>query len=577
MLNVLSILLNGGSQDGYGRAIRSIKRQGFYAASQFDWMGGVLDTWGHPSQRDVKNCEVRTMSGAACSVGAVWYRSKFGNAALDLLLLELVACGQIDEMALRGSFALCLITPERCLLMNDVLGSVRLYASADQNFHSTSWLATCAYSGAVELDEAAAAEYVLLGASHSNRTVARGVTTLPLAHAFDLMRRRPRARLPVHIWDDAHVATSVEVAADQIANHLLTVCKEIETAFPGRIRAALSGGFDSRLILAGLLACGSRPDLFVYGGPKSDDVSIACAVAERAGLALKIIDKGKMNLPAPPPDIERLVHNALFFDGLPNDGIYDPGADEQTRLEQNAEGFIVLNGGGGEIFRNFFHLPNRSMRAVDIVRSFYRGFDPKVFRRRGGLRAYVGGLVSSIDRTLGIDSSTARHTLAREQVELLYPFFRCHHWMSVNNSIGIRHGYYATPLIDLNTIRLAWQLPLAWKNAGRLQSQLVAKLHRGIATQPSAYGFRFSDGPDWRARYSEWAMCMRPVSARPFINAARRRLQRLGVATDLLAHCRSMFPGEWQLDSILDLKRLPDNAALSRALAVEVVSRELVS
>jgi hypothetical protein len=577
MLNALSVLLHGGNQDGYLRAAKSMERQGFEPASRFDWAGGVLGTWGHPAQRGVESCEVRTPTGVACCVGPLWYQGYFGNAALDLLLADLNAAGHIDEMALRGNFALFLRTQDHCLLMNDVLGFVRLYASPDGLFYSTSWLATCAYVGGVQLDEGAAIEYVLLGASHSDRTVARGVTALPMAHAFDLTRGQPLARLPASIWDEAHAPASFDAVADQICNHLQIVCKEIATAFPGRTRAALSGGFDSRLIVAGLLACGSRPELFVYGESTSDDVAIARTVAASAGLAINVINKGELNQQAPLPDLKRLVHNALFFDGLPNDGIYDSGADEQTRLEQNAGGFIALNGGGGEIFRNFFHLPDRSLHAVDIVRSFYRGFDPQVFRRPGGLGSYEKELVSSIGRSLDFDNATARQVLGREQVELLYPLFRCHHWMSVNSSVATRHGYYVTPLVDLNTVRFAGQLPMTWKNAGKMQSHLIAKLHHGIARQSSAYGFRFSDGPDWRARFSEWATCVRPVSARPSINAARRRLRRLRVAPDILKHCRSMLPGEWRLDPVLDLERLPDNLAFARALAVEVAWRELVA
>jgi hypothetical protein len=577
MLNALSVLLHGGNREGYLRATRSMERQGFHAASQLAWAGGALGAWGHPAQLDVENCEVRTPSGVACCVGPVWYRGYFGNAALRSLLVDLSATGHIDEMALRGNFALFLRTQDHCLLMNDVLGFVRIYASSDGHFYSTSWLATCAYAGGVELNEAAAAEYVLLGASHSDRTVAEGITTLRLAHAFDLAQRRTQPRFPTGAWSDLQVIPSFDMAADQICDHLRTVSNEITAAFPGHTRMALSGGFDSRLILAGLLASGDRPELFVYGDFATEDTRIAREVAASVGLPLDVIDKKVRNGSEKRPDLDRLVCSGLFFDGLPNDGIYDLGADQQTRLEQNPGGCIGLNGGGGEIFRNFFHLPDRALHAIDIVRSFYRGFDPKVFRRPGGLGSYEGDLVTSIDRVLGIDNAAAHQTLGRKQVELLYPFFRCHHWMSVNNSVATRHGYYATPLVDLNAVRLAWQLPLAWKNAGKLESQLVARLHQGVARQSSAYGFRFSDGPDWRARLREWATRARPVSVRPFISATRRRLHRTGVAHDMLVHCRTVLPGEWKLDPILELERLPDNSALSRALAIEVAWRELVA
>jgi hypothetical protein len=68
----------------------------------------------------------------------------------------------------------------------------------------------------------------------------------------------------------------------------------------------------------------------------------------------------------------------------------------------------------------------------------------------------------------------------------------------------------------------------------------------------------------------------RPVFARPFINAAGRYLRRRAVAPTLLAYCRAVLPGEWCMDRLLDLQRLPGNQALARALAVEVAWRKLL-
>lgn len=576
MLNALSVLLDGGNQDAQRRVARSMQRQGFVPAAHFTWDGGVLDGWSHPSQHDVENAEVRSVAGSALAVGPLWYRGRFGTDALRSLLDDINVIGRLDEAQLRGNFALFLHTPKQCLLLNDALGFVRIHASADGHFYSTSWLASCAYAGSVELEESAAAEYVLLGASHSTQTLARGVATLPMAHAVDLSRRQLLPRLDPNAWDEVDVPATFEAAVDRIAEHLRSVCTEVASAFPGRTHAALSGGFDSRLIVAGLLACGSPPQTFVYGDPDSEDVRIARQVAQGTGLGLKVVDKRALGGSAARPDLERLVRNGLFFDGLPNDGIYDSGADQATRLAQNADGSIALNGGGGEIFRNFFHLPDRPLRSADVVRAFYRGFDPRVFRRRDGLATWLQRLATSMETSLRVPSAAASRPLRRGQVELLYPLFRCHHWMSVNNSVSTRHGYYATPLVDLTAVRLAWQLPMAWKNAGRLESALVTRLHRCIAEQPSAYGFRFSDGPDWHARYKEWSTCARPVHARPYINAARRHLRKLGVTPDLVAYCRSLLPGEWQMDRVLDLQRLPDDHAFGRALAVEIAWRELL-
>lgn len=574
MLNALSVMRDGAIEAGQARAAANMRRQGFTHALRFDWKGGALDAWSCPSQDDVENFQVQSADGMACCVGPIWYRGQFGKAALALLIED---AGAVDEKALRGNFALLLRTRERCLLMNDPLGLVRIHVSRDRCFYSTSWLAVCAYAGGFEVDETAATQYVLLGASHSDQTVARGITSLPRANAVDVRSGNFLACTSASSWNEAQTYATFDSAVDELCSHVETVSREVSLAFPDRVRAALSGGFDSRLIVAGQLACGNRPDLFVYGDATCDDIPIARRVAKRADLPLQVIDKAAQSPSFSLPDLDLLVRNALFFDGLPNDGIYDSGVDRQTRLAQTAGGYMVLNGGGGEIFRNFFHLPDRPLHVSDVVRVFYRGFDAKVFRRADGLSGYRGTLVASICRALGLREQASDQLLARQQIELIYPLFRCHYWMSVNNSVATRHGYYATPLVDLTTVGASWRLPLAWKNAGRLESRLIAQLHMPVAGEPSTYGFRFSDGPGWRARCSERAMCARPVFLRPFINGVRRRVHKQVAAPDMIAHSRALLPGEWRLDPLLDLDRLPDNTAFGRALAVEVACRGLLA
>jgi len=576
-LNALTVVL-GGNEAGQQRAERSLSRQGFAPAVRYAWAGGELRAWSQSAQRDSADFFVQDTDGAACCVGPIWYRGAFGVEALSRLLAEISASGpvpEIDETGLRGNFVLFLRKGSRAWLLNDPLGFARVYGSSDGRFHGSSWLAVRAYEGDAEIDETAAIEYVLLGAPHSERTVARGVSKLALGHAIDLGERRPITRFPMGIEAGAPAHGSFEDATEGLQAHLRTVFAEIACAFPGRVTAALSGGFDSRLIVAGLLAQGERPQLFVYGRPDSEDVPIAIEVARAEGIAIEPIDKDAINHRLPEPDIDELVSCALFFDGLSNDGIDDRGADRSTRVAQSAGGKLALNGGGGEIFRNYFHLPDRRFRARDIVRAFYRGFDPAVFRRRDGLAVYEAQMAASIVRSVGRSDDEVDHLLSREQVELAYPLFRCHHWMGLNNSIALRQGHFATPLVDLPLLRAACMLPLAWKNAGRLEARLISLLHRGIASRPSAYGFRFSDGPDRRARRVEWSTGMRPVFARPLINAVRRRLHRIQASHETMVRYRRLLPGAWRLDGVLDLSRLPDDAALARAMSVELVTREL--
>jgi len=583
MLNALTVALDG-DESGMSRAARSMTQQGFTRTNRIDWPGGMLDGWSNAAQASVTDCIVQSAAGRACCIGPIWYRGTFGKVALRHLLDEIDDQTWIDETQLHGNFAMFLCKEGKAWLFNDSPGFLRIYSSEDKRYYSTSWLATRAYAGSANIHEAAAIEYVLLGATHSDQTVAPSVSKLPLGCTFDLGKRCITRRFPDGISAGARRFTSINDGVESIASHLSTVFAEIATAFPGKSVAALSGGFDSRLIVAGLVASGVRPQLFVYGNDGSQDVTIAMSIAQAESLPLRVVDKDAMNAQLPAATLETLTRNALFFDGLSNDGVLDSGADRATRLMQSAEGAIALNGGGGEIFRNFFHLPGGRFHAIDLVHAFYRGFDASVFRRAGGLESYEVGLATSIARSIINDPSMSYgnceqmafdHAFEREQIELIYPLFRCHHWMGLNNSIALRCGYFATPLIDLTLLRDASMLPLVWKNAGLFESRLIAQLHPRIARHVSAYGFRFSEGPDRRARWNEWITSKRPVFARPAISALRRKMRPTGASRTMIAKWRGIMKGEWRLDQVLDLERLHDDASFSRALAVEVVSRAL--
>ncbi len=589
MLNVLSVSA-GGDAERLRRAEVSLLEQGFVEVVRFAHGEVALRGWSteHTATDARASSWARTEQGFACCVGPLWYRGRFGREALLRLLDDAdprpapdVSMrrgaglpGGIDAAQIRGSHAVFLRRNDSAWLWNDAPGFVHIFSVGDGEFHSTSWLAARAYSGNTEIDEDAAIEYVLLGASHSEQTVAAGVRTTPLGHAIELRSRRQHRWLSPRDWASEGRPASADAAAEEIVAHLRTVFGEIDEAFPGRTRAALSGGFDSRLIVAGLLDQQARPELFVYGDASSSDVAIATRVAQAEGLCLSVIDKAALNAQRSAPDLDELVEAARFFDGLPNDGILDPGADRQTRLAQSADGYIALNGGGGEIFRNFFHLRDRPYHPASIVRAFYRGFDARCLRRARALDRYQERLASSIARSVGRAGPDGR--LGRDEIERVYPLFRCRYWMGVNNGIALRSGYFATPLVDLQSVRMASALPLAWKNAGALQSRLIDSLHPGVARHRSGYGFHFGDGPDARSRRSDWATRVRPVLVRPLINATRRRLQRARVPGDLLARYRALLRGEWRLDPALDLTRLSDEATFSRALAVEIVARGLV-
>ena len=82
-------------------------------------------------------------------------------------------------------------------------------------------------------------------------------------------------------------------------------------SFGDRVRCALSGGYDSRLILAYLRRHGMKPSVYVYGGGLERDVLVAQEIARGEGFSLDVIDKDDRSMIPPIEFTETARRNFL--------------------------------------------------------------------------------------------------------------------------------------------------------------------------------------------------------------------------------------------------------------------------
>jgi asparagine synthase (glutamine-hydrolysing) len=268
----------------------------------------------------------------------------------------------------------------------------------------------------------------------------------------------------------------------------------------------------------------------VYGRSDDEDVVVARTVAAQLGRTIDAIDKSTFERERPVLTAERLRHSQRFFDGLPLDGIFNRGTDEQTRLLQVADDRLNLNGGGGEILRNFFYLPSRRYTAAEVVAAFYSGWFDEVFPAADDRVAFVTSLEDKILEALGRESGSAAaraEPLSRTEVELVYTVFRLRWWMGRNNAVAARYGSFMTPIVTPRLVKMAAAIPIAWTDGGRLEAEVITRLARGVAAGPSAYGFSFDRGGNWRHRLNVAMTLYRPVAVRHYSLKVQRMLGRV--------------------------------------------------
>ncbi|MGH7715307.1 MAG: hypothetical protein ACREML_04840, partial [Vulcanimicrobiaceae bacterium] len=240
-------------------------------------------------------------------------------------------------------------------MLGDAFGGYQVYYDMEQRSISSSFLLVAAALPSLSFSLQSIYEYVFNGVVSGDETLLREILRLPIrgrielkANGFALERRIEK---PPTEFDDS----PLEVHVDAVSALLNDYFAALAANFRDEVACALSGGYDSRLLLALSRHHGIRPRLYVYGNRDDRDVQLAEHVARGEDLRLDVIDKGDEfgTISGFPEIVER---NYWANDGHVWAGLFDNGAETTERRRRVADGAVSINGGGGEILRNFFYL-----------------------------------------------------------------------------------------------------------------------------------------------------------------------------------------------------------------------------
>ena len=394
----------------------------------------------------------------------------------------------------------------------DQFGGYHLFYNLDARIVCSSFFAICSVLPLLTLSRQSAYEYVFNGVVSGNETLFNEVKLAPIQativvgpHELEIIRPPlPVTRTFASLRRDASLRESIAL--------LDRYFSAVARSFGDRVRCALSGGYDSRLILAFLRRHGMKPSVYVYGGPQNGDVQFAEDIARGESFDLDVIDKDDRPVIPPMEFIETAHRNFLATDGYGYAGIFHNGAETAELARRVRGGTIAANGGGGEIFRNFFYLLDREYTIDELLWSFYSQFDPATCTAVFDSRSYYGGLERKVKGLLGSDE----RRLSRPTVEWLYHSFRCRAWDGKVDSIAGRYGFTAMPYLDRSITGHASALPLHWKKHGAYEAELIRRVDSRLAGYLSIYGHDFSRPPPLARRLSDYWTYLRPPSLRRY-------------------------------------------------------------
>lgn len=432
------------------------------------------------------------------AVGTLFYKGRMGGPALHALYADFG--GPADLFSeLRGQFAVLVRKHGVLSCFNDYFGNYHIYADERASVVSSSFLAVVQRLEAVEPSPQALYEYVFDAATYGAETLVRGVRRLDHSRIHELPGRSHAKRCALTRCEPpARFDDQVDAANAQ----LLAYLRMLREHFGDDIIIGLSGGYDSRLLLAAASNAGIRPRLFVGGATESSDVRVAKALAHDMGLRLEHFDTGQ--LPAPSPERFGAMVQEKFdhYDGAGIRGAVNDGEEYRWRLRRMALCRLELNGGGGEIYRDFWKIPNRRIALGDFVAKTleFKNFDKMAAATaRFERRAYREALTEKLKSLLKTD------TLGQEQVASLYTVLRSTFFAGPSNKELNRLGYSLLPYAEPSLACPSYGIALRHKVYGRFESEMIRRLHPRLAAYPSSYGHRLCDPPPLARRLRESA------------------------------------------------------------------------
>lgn len=509
--------------------------------------------------------------------GTLTVDGQMGAAALAALL-DGAGYPEPDWSRIGGQFVAAIHRAGRTVLFTDYFAAFQLFRDTGDRLFSTSMLAAAAalrrlsfdpqgvYEFAFNVvpvgDDTVFSELKLLGPEQLIELAPDGVRTARIAKP--LPAEADRTPLPERIA--IHRARIARIVRDHVAH------------FGERVYCPLSGGLDSRLVLAALRAEGVRPHVFVYGSEDDEDVRIARRIAQEDGFAIEWRDKQLPDDVTPDAFPEIVERNFQEYDALPNFGeLFENGSNGDARDARHRDGAISASGGCGEVFRNFFFLPDRPIRAATVAASFFARFAMTDVTGEFDARRFLRAIEDKILAALREPGNRA--PLPRLLIEQAYPRVRCRSLFGKEISIEGRHGAYLMPFLDHNLVAEATRLPLAEKNAGRFEAALLAAIDPHLAAKPSAYGHAFDGPPSRRHRFDEWSTRVRPAWVRRASYPLRRRM---GPMAD---EHGGLFAPEY-MGRVIDLEypamrrffhpeRITDSSVLRRVSALEYLAKRM--
>lgn len=504
--------------------------------------------------------------------GAFFYRQQQGIHALNALYQEFDQVKQARRH-FSGHYILIASIGNKITIINDALNAYKIYHDSKLNKFSNSLPILARCSDDNSLNDQGIYEYIFNGCCFGTKTVFENIGSIDHDVLLEISRKETYtvsypSGLPGLI---ERRSPDYDLLLDQNQSNLLDLFSKYALIEDQAFKVALSGGFDSRLLVALFLNKAIDLDVFVYGKDKDLDVKIPKCICQGLNLSLDIIDKSTRYRKR--EEEQESIWQKVYwtYGGTPYLGILNAEIDYQDRIARSQDNSILVNGSAGEIFRHFYYLPDHQVSTVDFVRSFHCRYDKRWLAQRFNEQNYIGSMQRLI-RSLLSESSD---DMTRSEVDSLYYLLRARYWTAHDMVTNLHFGTALYPFLEASVINGTQNIPYRWRKNGKFEAELIRRIYPKIASFTSSYGYAFDQPAPLSYKLKMLMSYHRPYWLR------KRSVEIQKISSDeelrssqLYKRMKHFFGKDMVMNEYLKLESINSFNVLNRALTVEYFIRE---
>lgn len=438
--------------------------------------------------------------------GFLSYNSKHGKNALIAIKEDLDKKVALQNMELHGNFLLIAYYNGSLNIVRDLFGTYGCYTNNEKTWFTSSATAAMFLNKKKVFNKLNLFENILFGMEFGLETLVEGVYLLD-ATEVHLPETNTTVKRKITI---PPVEYNYQKCLRNNADKLIEEFRIYHSLFGSSITSALSGGFDSRLMLAAEMQCGIVPHLYVYGLPKDKDVLVAKNICTNENIELFHSERFVEKTVDADTAGKTILQNFWDFDG--NNQLFAGSFNLNSRMQRASEYEIALNGAGGEIYRDEWKWDFNTTSIYKLIENSYNTGELGLFGINQ--KAFFENIEFKLSNQLKSFGLTKKN-ISRQEAEMVFPIYRSNFYYQGNN-INNYFGTATLPFMSQQVILQSLSIPYNFKRSGRFEADLIKLINPVLASYNSEYGFSFKDGPSLKAKFKEWgyAKLSPPVKAR---------------------------------------------------------------